>query len=149
MKKIIVTLLLLLLALSLLAGCTKKQSTTDSSLSTPDGQTSLSESESGSDETSNFPSDGKLTVTKEGTSVKGTLSIPSMSGRICSLLLLPDLSYQFSWGEQPQERLCDLAEITLDEKGDGTFTLNTNGFDGSVYLVVTTDDGAFTTAEIK
>ena len=152
MKKIISVLLLLLLALSLFAGCAKKQTTSNDQTPAESPSSSASSPQSDATDPSKgeaFPEDGVVTATKDGSTVQVSLAIPSYAKKHCSLLLLTDTSYQYSWADAPAGVLCDLGQLTLDDKGNGSATLKAPEAIGTVYLVVTTESGAFTTVTIN
>ena len=154
MKKALSILLLLLIALSLFAGCGKKKTEPADPASPPQestsdtGDPSVPPSNESPTPSSTFPTDGSVAVTKDETSVKVTMAIPSLAGKELSLVLIKDPAYRYTWAEDPAARLCGISQICLDDKGEGTATL-TPSAQGSAYLVITTEDGASTTLPVN
>ncbi len=153
MKKPTATLLILLLALSLLTGCQEKKTTSEPERPTTPEEGSVSDiapspftsDPSGEkDSISPLPENVHISAKKEGSSVKVRLSLPDATEKEVSLVVLTDLSYRYSWAEH-KEALCDLAQIRLDDKGEGTLTMQLNNENDPFYLIITTADGtAFT-----
>ena len=153
MKKPIAILLVLLLALSFLTACQGKKTTSEpQSPTTPEEGSVLDivPSPSASDPSeeksslSPLPENVDISAKKEGSSVAVRLSLPDAAGKEVSLVILTDLSYRYSWAEH-QEALCDLAQVRLDDKGEGTLTMQLNNENDPFYLIVTAADGtAFT-----
>lgn len=75
--------------------------------------------------------------------MKVQLTAASLAKKEISLVLIKDPSYQYTWSEDTEGRLCDLAQICLDDKGEGTVTLQL-GDAATAYLVVSTEDGLST-----
>jgi hypothetical protein len=148
MKKTIALLLVLLLGLALLAGCADKKTTSNEEPSAPSQSAGASISSSPSTSKEDLPFDGTVTAAKENGTVKVTVSLPQKGQTLCSLLLVTDLSYQYTFA-QGDGRLCDMKQIALDEKGEASATLQLNGVTETVYLIVTADDGTFATVTVK
>ena len=137
MKKAIALLLIPLLFLPIFVGCgTKTSESSPSEDATPSPSVSIPVDPS-------FPSDGTVNAERENDTVKVEVKIPSKAGTACSLLLVTDPSYQYGFANG--EGLCDIAQIALDDGGEAIATLRLNGASGPVYLIVTTNDGAFMT----
>ena len=160
MKKLTATLLILLLALLLLAGCQSKKTTSEPSVSDTPEESSVSDiapspsvpsvSEPSKEKVSlsPLPENVDISAKKEGTSVTIRLSLPDAAEKEVSLVILTDLSYRYSWAENPEEGLCDVAQLALDDKGQGEASLYIKNATDTFYLVVTTADGTSYTLTI-
>ncbi|MBP3321855.1 MAG: hypothetical protein J6M12_05840 [Clostridia bacterium] len=158
MKKTIILCLALLLIIPVLGGCSKKKTTDTPEPESPSIQSSAQESvkeDSPSKEPSDAPSDSKEHSTSEPTPADGVLStdksgktltvkitLADQKNEQVSLVLLDDLSHKADWSENP-EHLIDLAQLTLNEQGEGTVTLQLKDENAVCHLLLTTTKGSY------
>ncbi len=141
MKKVFVLCLALLLALPLLAGCTKKKTTDIPSPTSPAPQSSVTESFNCS-ELPPTPAEGVLSFKKDKTALTVTVTLKDGANRQVSLLILDGLEHKNDWHESP-DHLIDIAQVQLDSEGKGTVSMQLKDENAVCYLLLSTKDGSY------
>ena len=142
MKKYIPIVGMCLLAACLLAGCKSKNTPVQSTTAPVATTTTTTIS------TDNLPAEGVLSCQKDGTTIAIRVTLAECANEEVSLLVLSDLSYQYTWWENPDACLSDLGQLTLDAKGEGSIELKLKSSEQPVYLLLTTSAGV-ATLEVK
>ncbi len=136
MKKLFLFFILLTLALSV-AAC----GSADIDTTAPTVDTTVT---NGSDRLypDELSSDGVLAYEKSETALSVTVTLPSSADKSLSLLVLTDPVKRFTWQEDADKYLINLAEIALDKDGVGRLTIP---YDETkpVYLLLTSSEGCY------
>ena len=155
MKKTISILLILLLSVSLFAACGKGQTTDEQPSSSPNEgpSSSLSQEEpspapsgedsSKADPSMPLPADDRLSVKKEDGALVVSVTSKEDAQKEVSLIVLTDLSYQYSWMDHTEECLSDLGQLRLDDQGCGKLTLTIKKEGTPLFLVLTAPSGSY------
>ena len=86
--------------------------------------------------------DGILSYEKSGNALTVKVTLREQSGKMLSLLLLTDPTKRFTWQEDTDKYLVNLAEITLDQNGNGIITMPLES-GKSIYLILTSSSGCY------
>ena len=161
MKKILFLVMLLTLVFFIVAcgGSQAKTTTTEAVLTDTPTVTSTATTTTAS-ETTQVPSstaepsqedplypdelsaDGILSYEKSGNALTVKVTLREQSGKMLSLLLLTDPTKRFTWQEDTDKYLVNLAEITLDQNGNGIITLPLES-GKRIYLILTSSSGCY------
>ena len=87
--------------------------------------------------------DGVLTCQRVGDEVTAAVRLAACAGQEVSLLALSDKQYQYTWWETPDICLSDIAQLTLDEQGQGGITLKLKAVSDPTYIILTAANGSY------
>lgn len=124
--------------LALLVGCNQQEAEPTATEPTPPAVTTMHEVVDPL-----LPAEDVLSYTKEGSAVTVNVTLAKAAGCQASLILLTDPAYRLSWWDNADACLSDLGQLSLDETGSGTVTLQMKEGASSFCIILTTPVGAY------
>ncbi|MBQ7364616.1 MAG: hypothetical protein IJW46_03365 [Clostridia bacterium] len=141
MKRLFLTLLVLVLICGVLAACGGNDTEAVTTVSTPVSSEPVGTE--GQLPEGTLSAEGVFSAERLEDIVTLTVSSPEDAGGTVSIVLLYDLAALHTWKDSQKTSLVNLGEVTLDGEGKGSLLLSCEGVSGSFYAVVTAPSGCY------